>query len=380
MAEALFTKSVIEVSRKALRENFEALKKMVAPTDVMAVIKANGYGHGLMLCAWELSEAGASWFAVDSVKEGEEVRRTIADRHNARILVLGYVPHSQMFSVFDWDLSFVLFERGQLDAVEAAFRKHPFILRKAIARIHIPLETGLHREGFSREELPGVLKHIKELREKFPDRVVVEGVQMHFANVEDTTDSSYAEHQLKRFEEMEALIKGEGIVGYKKHTASSAASFLYSKARFDLARPGIALYGLYSGLTPALTWKTMVAQVKNVSSGEPVGYGLTERVSRDSTIAVIPIGYYDGYDRALSGTGEVLIRGKRCKVLGRICMDMFMVDVTELEAVQAEDEVVLIGAQGQERITADEMAEKIGTINYEVVARLNPQLPRTLVD
>ncbi len=382
MAQVGFTKSWIEISRSALRENFEALKKIAAPADVMPVIKANAYGHDLLQVAHELSDAGATWLAVDSIDEAESLRETWAGFNKARIVVLGYVPQDRIGDAIRMDISFVIFNLGQLEAINHELTKHTFVLMGKSASIHLPLETGLHREGFSKEELPNILSRIKELQAKFPGRVILEGVQMHFANVEDTEDPSYAKLQLERYDEMESMVKAAGFNGYKKHTASSAASFLYSMSRQDLIRPGIALYGLGIGekLKPVLTWKALVAQVKEVKAGEPVGYGLSEKVSRDSRIAIIPVGYYDGYDRGLSSKGEVLINGKRCKVLGRICMDMFMVDVTDAGAVQVEAETVLIGAQGSARITAKELADKAGTIDYEIVARLSPNNPRIMVD
>lgn len=379
MDEFRFSKSWIEISRSALRENFETIKKMVAPADIMPVIKADAYGHDLAIVGWELYESGATWFAVDNVEEGEDLRRMIGQ---STIVVLGYIPRDVMRRALSWDLSFVLFDLGQLEAVEQALAKHPFLMRGKRARIHLPLETGLHREGFTKEELPNVLEKLKQLQAKFPSRILLEGVQMHFANVEDTEDPSYAQLQMKRFEEMEQSIKDMGFDQYKKHTASSAASFLYSNSRQDLIRPGIALYGLGIGQTlkPVLTWKTLVAQVKEVKAGEPIGYGLTAHLERDSKIAVIPVGYADGYDRGLSNQGEVLINGARCKVMGRVCMNMLMVDVTLAGMVQVEDEVVLIGQQKGESITMQELANKIGTIDYEIAARLNPNTPKIMVN
>lgn len=213
---------------------------------------------------------------------------------------------------------------------------------------------------------------------------------MHFANVEDVKRPAYAKKQLHAYERALLLMQDLGLDPGLRHTASSAAVFVSPEAQFDLVRPGIALYGLWPSeqvkrhskglsLHPVLTWKTIVAQVKDVAKGTSVGYDRTERVRRDSKVAVLPVGYWDGLDRRLSSKGHVLIRGKRCKILGRICMNMCMVDVTGVSGVAPNDEVVIIGKQGREEVSAEEFAKTLGTINYEVVTRINPQIPRKLV-
>lgn len=388
MAEIL-GKSWIEISRTALRENFDSLKGLAGSSEVMCVIKADAYGHGLAEVGNSLKEIGATWFAVDSLEEGRLLRLCVD--YGPHILLLGFIPHDGWKHALRNELSTVIFNPEQLRSLEAALESTG---ENRKARLHLPLETGLYREGFCREELGTILTKIERLQAKFPGRVELEGVQMHFANVEDTLDRSYADLQLARFAELTTFIKEQGFGSFKRHAASSAASLLFPNARFDLVRPGLALYGLWPSektrsslngggetlsLKPVLVWKTLVAQVKIVKNGEPVGYGLSERVTRDSKLAVLPVGYFDGYDRGLSGLGEVLIRGRRCKAVGRICMNMFMVDVTDVPGISVEDEVVLIGTQGDERVSADELAEKAGTINHEIIARLSNCLPRIVV-
>jgi len=234
---------------------------------------------------------------------------------------------------------------------------------------------------------------LAKLIKKYP-QINIEGIYTHYANIEDTTNHSYARQQLKRFKEAIELLKKNGIKIPLKHTACSAAVILFPETYFDMVRLGISMYGLWPSpetfvsakeksrklnLEPALTWKTKIAQIKQIKAGTPISYGLTERVSQDSKIAVLPIGYWDGYDRKLSGIGNVLIRGRRCKVLGRVCMNMIIVDVSHISDVKLEDEVVLLGKQESEEITADELAQKIGTINYEVVTRINPLIPRIVI-
>ena len=224
--------------------------------------------------------------------------------------------------------------------------------------------------------------------------VVIEGASTHFANIEDTSDHSYAEEQLQKFRDGLSIMAKEGIDPLWKHAACSAATVLFPDTYFNLVRLGISMYGLWSSketlvvarkehctldIVPVMTWKTVVAQIKRVTKGTSVGYGLTGRVTRASRIAVIPVGYWDGYDRGLSNIGAVLVRGKRCRIVGRICMNMFMVDVTDVKNVRVEDEVVLLGAQGRENVSAENIARDTGTINYEIVTRINPQISRIVV-
>lgn len=383
-------KSWIEISRSALRENFVALNKRSNPSEVMCVVKADAYGHGLAEVGTILKDLGATWLAVDSLEEGRLLRLCVD--YGPKILVLGFLPHDGWKRALRNQLSVVIFNLEQLQALDSALQSTG---ENRLAKLHLPIETGLCREGFCQTELIEILNEIKRLQVKYPGRVEIEGVQMHFANVEDTSDRTYADLQLSRFGDALSCLRERGLVSVYKHAASSAASILYSNARFDLVRPGLALYGLWPsdktrlaleragdsfGLVPVLSWKALIAQVKAVAKDEPVGYGLSERVLRDSKIAIIPVGYFDGYDRGLSGRGQVLIRGRRCKVLGRICMNMFMVDVTDVQGASVEDEVVLIGSQGSDTLSVDELAALADTISYEFVSRLSDHLPRIVVD
>jgi len=377
-------KSWIEISKTALLSNYQLYKERISSgASVMPVVKANAYGHGLVPVAktlWE-NDSELRWLAVDRLEEAIVLRKA---GWTKSILVLGYIPQEGLEGAMKESISFVLFHEDILESIRA-------IAKDARINIHIPIETGLHREGIELEDLPRVLKMIASM-----PQVHIEGVQMHFANIEDTSSRAYADHQLMNYQKALEIFKEQNIDSFIKHGAASAAAILYSDTHFDLIRLGIALYGLWPSdktkkqtheknsetkLKPVLTWKTIIAQVKPVKAGEPVSYGLTECVEKDSTIAVLPIGYADGFDRvSLSSRGEVLVKGKRCKVIGRICMNMCMVDVTEVSEIKEEDEVVLIGAQGDEVITAEELAGEGEMINYEIVTRINAALPRVVVD
>lgn len=346
----------------------------------MAVVKSNAYGHGLVPVARVADAEGAAWFGVDNVDEGIELRKNGIKKP---ILILGYTLNSRLRDCVDHELSFVVYN------LETARALRKLQLKKKSAFVHVKIETGTTRQGVSGDALRRLVRELK----KTPG-VVIEGASTHFANIEDTTDHAYAEKQLERFQDGLAILEKEGIDPPWKHAACSAATVLFPDTYFNLVRLGISMYGLWSSketlavakrehrmleLTPAMTWKSIVAQVKTVAKGTPISYGITERVTRASKIAVIPVGYWDGYDRGLSGTATVLIRGRRCKVLGRVCMNMFMVDVTDVSDVSVEDEVVLLGSQRRETIRAEELASKLGTINYEFVTRINPTIARIVV-
>jgi alanine racemase len=225
---------------------------------------------------------------------------------------------------------------------------------------------------------------------------VREGATPHFANLEDTTDHRFARGQIERFDHALELLRAAGAPVAVRHAACSAAALLFARTHLDLARIGLSLYGQWPSretyvaclekegrptveLRPALTWKTRVAQVKEVPEGAFVGYGCTFRTTRASRLAVLPVGYHEGYDRRLSGVAHVLVRGRRAPVRGRICMNMCMVDVTDVPGVAQEDEVVLLGSQGEERVGADQVAAWCGTISYEILSRIHPSLPRLVV-
>jgi alanine racemase len=282
------------------------------------------------------------------------------------------------------DLSFVILN---LSAAKKARQVAKKLSRKA--RIHLKVETGTNRLGICGKDLIRLAKFCSLQNEIF-----LEGLYTHYANIEDTLDPSFAQEQLRKFKEAERLLQKRGVKIPFKHTACTAAAILFKETNFNLIRLGLGLYGLWPSretkisaqekgmkinLQPVLTWKTRVAQVKEVAKGETIGYGRTFTTARKTKMAVLPVGYWDGYDRGLSNQGQVLIKGYPAPVIGRICMNMMMVDITSIPRIKSEDEVVLLGKQGKEEITAEEIAQKIGTINYEVVTRINPLIPRKVV-
>jgi alanine racemase len=375
--------SWIEIDAAALEQNIKAIESNLHPDCRMVpVIKANAYGHGYLEIARLLDDKQFPYLGVHNLEEALLLR---SNGIGTNILILGYVPLTDLSIAVENGFDFVVYNSETLQRLaEVATEQHP-------ARCHLKLETGTNRQGVTKLQLPEFL----DLFKNTPHLHLV-GVSTHFANIEDTTDHSYAESQFNRYLEMKQAIEAAGLAVERFHLASSAASLLFPHTHFNLARVGIALYGLWpsketylsyrlSGkqnqiLKPVLSWKTIVSQIKNVNRGEYIGYGTTYRATANLKIAVIPIGYYDGYDRQLSNCGHVLINGMRAPVRGRICMDIFMVDITDIPNVTLENEVVLIGRSGEETIRAEDIAGWANTINYEVVSRLGAHLERRVIN
>lgn len=365
MRQNMRNKTWIELSASALLHNVkEARLFLDFRVQLLAVVKANAYGHGLVEIARVLEEHDAAdWYGVDSVDEGIALRGLGVTR---RILVLGYTPLEALADAVENNLDLTVYTHETIRALAALERP---------ARLHVKVETGTYRQGVHPEQLKDFVREIL-----LHQQLTIVGISTHLATLEDD-DGDFAQEQYARFSNALRELASIGIVPEVRHVVPSAGIFAMPQAYGTMVRFGISMYGYGSqgALRPVLTWKTIVAQIKSVPRGVGVGYGLTERVERDTILAVLPVGYADGFDRRLSSQGVVLIRGTRCKVLGRVCMNMSMVDVTDVHDVSVEDEVVIIGMQGDERITADDIALQLSTISYEVLARLNPLLPKVVV-
>jgi len=366
----------VELDAGAIRNNVEEFRRRVGPSVLLgAVVKSNAYGHGMREVAGIALEAGAGWLCVNSLEEALALRGSWPE---TPILIMGYVPLEGLDLVVEHGLRPVVYNPETLERLE----RHGEGQRRKV-RIHLKVETGTHRQGVLEADLPAFVAKVRASR-----WIELEGVTTHFANIEDTTDHGFAEGQIRAFQRILGLVGPVPV----RHAACSAATLLFTRTHLDLARIGIALYGLWPSketyvsclergkptldLKPALTWKTRIAQLKTVPEGGYVGYGCAYRATRPTRIAVLPVGYHEGYDRGLSGVAHVLLRGKRAPVRGRVCMNMCMVDVTDIPDVALEDEAVLLGAQGDERISAEQLAAWCGTISYEIVSRIHPALPR----
>lgn len=371
----------LEISQRALRQNITVFRHHLPKTTaIMAVVKANAYGHGLKQIASVLkTNSSVAWFGVDNIDEAVVLRK---EGIRKPILVLGYTEKHRLEDCARHDVSIVVYNQETIQAAKRLKIKKPL-------HVHLKIETGTTRQGVADAALMKLVGEIRGTK-----NVVIEGVSTHFANAEEAHDLSYARTQIKRFAAQIDLLKKRRIDPPWKHAACSSAALLLPDAAFSMIRLGISMYGLWPSeetlyevrrrdstlqLQPVLTWKTIVAQIKKIPKGTPVGYNRTEFMERDSTIAVLPLGYVDGLPRALSSKGSVLIRGTRCRIIGRICMNMCMVDVTDIaDQCHVEDEVVILGAQKSEEMTADEIATQVNTIHYEIVARINPSLSRII--
>lgn len=342
----------------------------------MAVVKANAYGHDASLVS-EAIQDKVDWFGVNSVREAFELSMVGVDQRPRRpFVVLGHTEADHAETIVARGFRQALFRRDVAEALSRAAKK---LSRPAY--VHLKIETGLYRLGVTPQELAGFARFLTEL-----DGVVVEGLYTHFADVEDPASDFYQE-QLRQLWDTLAVLRKQGLEPSLVHASPSAGALLHDQDKMALARVGIGLYGIWPSvgtrdaleleLKPALTWKCRIAQVKSVPAGASVGYDRTYRASTDRRIAVIPVGYSDGLDRSLSGRGFVLVRGQRAPIVGRVAMNMTMIDVSEV-AAEEDDEVVLIGEQGDEILTAEEIASWSDTIAYEVVARLPRELPRTI--
>jgi alanine racemase len=372
----------VEINSRALASNINALKALMDPgVRFCAVLKANAYGHGMREVSTIVHQQGVDAFAVDTIDDALALRDIFP---SALILVLGYTMFDRFKDALRSDIHLTLYDK---EGIELAQRIGAEIAKPF--QIHIKIETGTHRQGVLPEDQDDIIRLIQR-----SPMVRVSGISTHFANIEDSRNPEYATRQFSRFRESIDRFLEQGIDPTWRHCACSAAIILYPQTHLNFARAGISLYGLWSSeivqdtvrtqgfscdLQPVLSWKSRIAQIKSIPMGVPIGYGLSEIMKRSGRLAVVPVGYWDGYDRRLSSVGEVLIKGQRCKVVGRVCMNMLMVDVSAVAQPQKEDEVILLGTDGRQRITAEDLAKTCGTISYEIVTRINPLLPRVLV-
>jgi len=373
-----------EISGDALRQNLAEFRRLVGPACRLApVVKANAYGHGLELAARVFAQAGADALCVHDLWEARRVR----DAGVALpVLILGpLLPEQAPEAVQVRDLEFTVSHEAVVSALEAAARSHG-----CRVPVFVKVETGTNRQGLRAPDAVALARRILASR-----ALALRGLTMHFADIEDTTDHTFARTQIERFHEAVAALDREGAASRVLSCANSAATILWPEAHLDMVRVGIGAYGMWPStetfvaaalthrhrlnLRPALTWKTVVTEVKDVPAGEFIGYGRTYRTTHLSRIAVLPVGYYDGYDRGVSNVAFVLVRGRRAQVRGRVCMNLIMVDVTDIPDVRPGDKVILLGHDTEDAISAERFAQWANTINYEVTTRIAESVPRRLV-
>lgn len=362
----------IVIDKKAMAHNYRVFRKFIGgKTGLLAVVKSNAYGHNLLEFAPEMEKLGADWLGVDSLPEALAARRVGV---KLPMLVLGHTLPSLFSKAREKGVSVTISGISQLAKVLALPRA------KKTLKIHIKVDTGMHRQGFQLHEekkLFDMLTHAE--RGMFQ----VEGLYTHFAEAKDPRAGGSTRRQIEEFKEWVKKFRDAGFTPIV-HAAATGGTLLYPDAHFDMVRIGIGCYGLYPSseverfmgrklkLEPVLSWKAVVSEVKKVKRGERVGYDFTERLSRDTTLAVIPVGYWHGIPRLCSGQGRVLISGKFARIVGRVSMDMIVVDVTDIPRIKMGDEVTLIGRDRGKVIKAGDIAKLSGTTHYEIVTRLNP--------
>ncbi len=363
--------TVVEISLPALRHNFRQVARRVGAVPIIAVVKANAYGHGVGPVTRTLLTAGAHQLGVATVAEGQELRHAGI---TAPILVMGGIFPDDMPLLQELNLTPVLPSRDAILMATRLMKSH-----SAPLPVHLKVDTGMSRLGLTREEFLDILCS------NWPPTLRLEGLMSHLASA-DAHDGASAENQLARFRELLDAAKSAGLAVPAAHIANSAAILRFPASYFDLVRPGLMLYGYVNGptaaadLRPALSWKTRIVQVKRVGAGQSVSYGGTFVTSSPSTLAILPVGYADGYSRALSNRGHVLVGGRTVPIVGRICMDLTVVDVSDLPDVRPGDEAVLLGRQGVAAITADDLAAWQDTISYEVLCQISPRLTRVYLE
>ncbi len=369
-----FNRAWAEVDLDAIAHNLREIRRITnKKSEIMGVVKADAYGHGVMEVVRTILENGATCLAVSMLDEAIQLRKNNID---VPILILSYTDPIRVADIIKYDVTQAVFSHDLARALsEEAVRQ------KKNVKIHIKIDTGMTRVGF----MPGysAVKNVLEIS-KLP-RIIIEGLFTHFASA-DELDKSYTDMQFERFMGICSELNRIGVYIPVKHVANSAAIIEFPNMHLNLVRPGIIQYGMYPSnevdakkinLKSAMTLKANVILVKEVENNTCISYGRTFKTSRVSKIATIPIGYADGYTRLMSNKGKVLINGEFAPVVGRICMDQCLVDVTDLGSeVTVGDEVVLFGKQGNNEITVEEIAAIMGTINYEVVCIIGKRIPR----
>lgn len=360
----------------ALKYNVEGIKRCKAESAMlMGVIKANAYGHGAKVFAHELDRMGFDWFAVATVDEGIELRR---DGIEQPILVLGYTCEAQYPDMVQWEITPTIYSLDMAKAFDAAAAK-----AGKVANIHIKIDTGMSRIGFlPGEESLDEIEKIHELR-----HLRIQGMFTHFACA-DMRDKTHVGHQIEKFHQMIDGVRQREIPVEIFHCSNSASIMELPSEHMNLVRAGIILYGLYPSnemeekrlpLKPVMSLYSHIVHVKEVPEGVTVGYGATYVTGRPTRIATVPVGYADGYPRSLSNRASVLLHGRRAPIIGRVCMDQFMVDVTDMPQVSVGDVVTLVGQDGEEILSVEEISEMAGSFNYEFVCDVSRRVPRVYV-
>ncbi|HYN86498.1 MAG TPA: alanine racemase [Pyrinomonadaceae bacterium] len=368
-----------EVDLDALAANFHAVRRRVgAGVRVMAVVKADAYGHGAVECARRLAREGAEWFGVATVEEGSELRR--AGVREPVLCFGGFWGGEQAALCVRENLTPAVYRLDMAETLERVARD-----AGTVADAHVKIDTGMGRLGVRHEEAAEFARALRAFQS-----VRVEGLMTHFAVADDPDRDCFTQDQVVRFREAVRLFRERGHAPSIEHMANSAAAFAHPETRGQMVRPGGVLYGLWRdvlpaslgdpGLRPVMSLRTRVVLVKRVQSGETLGYGCTFVAARDTLVATVPVGYHDGYTRALSNRGRVVVRGRFAPVVARVSMDLTLLDVTDVPGVRVGDVVTLLGEDGALAVPAEDLARTAATISYEITCGVSRRVPRRYVE
>ncbi len=363
-----------EIDLDALASNFRVIREQVgSDVKVMAAVKANAYGHGALQCARRLEAEGLDWFGVALPEEGVELRGAGITKP---ILCLGGFWAGQEALCLQQGLTPVVYRPDMIEALDRAARD-----QGVVADVHLKVDTGMGRLGVLAEALPEFCETLKRCQ-----NIHLDGLMTHLAAADDPNREDFTKAQLDRFAQAVSVFRERGFTPTHLHGANSAAAFALPESRGNMVRPGATLYGFVRDVLPAnipapplrpvMSVRSRIMLLKQVDKGEKLGYECTYETGRESLVATLPIGYDDGYPRALSNRGRVIVRGKFAPVVGRVSMDLTLIDVTDVPGVSLDDQVTLLGTEGEMAITAEDVAELAGTISYEIACGISSRVPR----
>ena len=382
----MFHTSHIELSKSAYRHNIKYLRKVIGKqTRLSSVIKGNAYGHGIENIIPLAEEFGVDHFSVFSANEALDALKVKSE--SSGLMIMGLLDYEEIEWAIKNDIEFFVFDPGRLEKAISIAKS----LEKK-ARLHIEVETGFHRTGFEYKFMPDLIEYLK----KNSDHYIFEGLCTHYAGAESISNYVRIKNQIKKFYKFSKYFQRHGLAPLRKHTASSAATLTYSQTIMDMVRIGISQFGFWPSpethmyrfrknpaennfLKRVISWKTRVMLIKEVEPGEFIGYGTSYLANKKIKIAIIPVGYANGFSRAFSNTGRVLIRGKRVPVIGTVTMNTMTVNVSDIPYVERGDEVVIVGKQKRLTISISSFCQMSEQLNYQLLARLPANIPRYIV-
>lgn len=383
----MHTNSVIELNPYAYQKNIDFLKQTFGKkVKISSVVKGNAYGHGIPEFVTMAYKNGINHFSVFDVEEAKLVNATLEKK--VTLLVMGLVQDDDMEWVIENEIEFFVFDKTRLNKAIKVAKK-----LRSKAKIHIEVETGMNRTGFEKNELNYLISTLKNKKES----LCFKGLCTHYAGAESIANYYRVDRQIKRFEDIYQTFCTNGLKPEIRHTACSAASIMFPETRMDMVRIGIMQYGLWPStevlvhflnskkiktdpLNRVITWKSKIMSIKNVTTGNFIGYGTSFLAEKKTKIAIVPIGYSHGYSRSLSNQGRVLIHGQRCSVVGSVNMNMIIIDVTNIEHLKKNDEVVLIGTQNNLTISVASLSDFSNQLNYELLTQISKTIPRKIIE